>query len=169
MIDLLIVVFKIRRWELRDTERERRKIDIYLSIFPPSPSSCSSSFLILCHYLPIQLLPREPEISFRHSVWSPPLPPLTMSPSRVLPSAEDGDIFEDDLELSIVGLGSQYPDFHNSPESIDTLAKRWHPESPAWVYPWFTILSKPNPNQKSLSDVLGMIEDLKLNQGAVHQ
>lgn len=52
-----------------------------------------------------------------------------MSPSRVL--STDEDRFEDDLGLSIVGLGSQYPEFHNPPESIDTLAKRWYPESPA--------------------------------------
>ena len=53
-----------------------------------------------------------------------------MSPSRVSPTPE-GDYFDADLDLSIVGLGSQYPDFHNAPESVDVLAKRWYPESPA--------------------------------------
>ncbi|KAJ0109838.1 hypothetical protein J7T55_004388 [Diaporthe amygdali] len=35
------------------------------------------------------------------------------------------------LGLSILGLGSQYPPFGLKPDAIDTLAKRYHPESPS--------------------------------------
>lgn len=35
------------------------------------------------------------------------------------------------LGLSILGVGSQYPPYGLKPDAIDTLAKRYHPESPS--------------------------------------
>jgi type III polyketide synthase len=36
-----------------------------------------------------------------------------------------------DLSLSILGLGTQYPPFGLQPDSVETLAKRFYPDSPA--------------------------------------
>jgi type III polyketide synthase len=36
-----------------------------------------------------------------------------------------------ELGLSIVGLGVQYPPHQLKPDAIDTLAKRFYPESPS--------------------------------------
>lgn len=36
-----------------------------------------------------------------------------------------------DLSLSILGLGTQYPPFGLQPNSVETLAKRFYPDSPA--------------------------------------
>ena len=54
-----------------------------------------------------------------------------MSPSLVLPHATADDNFEDNLELSIVGIGAEYPPYHNGPEALEILAKRHYPESTA--------------------------------------
>lgn len=37
----------------------------------------------------------------------------------------------DDLNLSILGLGTQYPPHSLKPDSIEVLSKRFYPESPA--------------------------------------
>jgi type III polyketide synthase len=35
------------------------------------------------------------------------------------------------LNLSIVGLGTQYPRYAIKPEALDTLSKRFYPDSPS--------------------------------------
>lgn len=37
----------------------------------------------------------------------------------------------EDLGLSILGLGAQYPPYDLKPESLEILSKRFYPESPA--------------------------------------
>jgi len=39
-----------------------------------------------------------------------------------------------DLGLSIVGLGTQYPPFSTPPSALETLAKRFYPDSPAYDF-----------------------------------
>ena len=41
------------------------------------------------------------------------------------------DLFEDDLHLSIVGLGVEYAAFSVGPESLERIAKKLYPESNA--------------------------------------
>ncbi len=36
-----------------------------------------------------------------------------------------------ELGLSIVGLGSQYPPYSLKPDSLETLSKRYYPDTPA--------------------------------------
>lgn len=36
-----------------------------------------------------------------------------------------------ELGLSILGVGSQYPPYALKPDAVETLAKRFYPESPA--------------------------------------
>lgn len=57
-----------------------------------------------------------------------------MSPS-VLRSSTATETFENDLNLSIVGLGVQYPPFSNGPEALEVLARKFYPESNASVSP----------------------------------
>ena len=38
-----------------------------------------------------------------------------------------------DLNLSIIGLGTQYPPYLLDPSDLDTLCKRHYPETPAYV------------------------------------
>jgi hypothetical protein len=40
-----------------------------------------------------------------------------------------------DLNLSIIGLGTEYPPYPLVPADLDTLCKRFYPESPAFVAP----------------------------------
>ena len=51
------------------------------------------------------------------------------------PTAENGntthDHFESGLNLSILGLGAEYPPFRVGPESLETLANRFYPPSTA--------------------------------------
>lgn len=37
----------------------------------------------------------------------------------------------EDVELSILGLGTQYPPHALKPNSLDVLSKRFYPDSPA--------------------------------------
>ncbi|MCJ1368822.1 hypothetical protein MMC20_000029 [Loxospora ochrophaea] len=53
-----------------------------------------------------------------------------MSPSAVCGSTAN-DHFNDDLSLSIVGLGVEYPPFSIGPEALETLAERYYPPSMA--------------------------------------
>ncbi|MCJ1478160.1 hypothetical protein MMC13_006836 [Lambiella insularis] len=53
-----------------------------------------------------------------------------MSPSAV-PHSTASDHFKDDLNLSILGLGVDYPSFRNGPEALETLARRHYPDSTA--------------------------------------
>lgn len=53
-----------------------------------------------------------------------------MSPSAVNGSTAH-DRFENDLNLSILGLGVEYPPFLLGPESLETLADRFYPPSQA--------------------------------------
>jgi fungal type III polyketide synthase len=36
-----------------------------------------------------------------------------------------------DLDLSVIGIGVEYPPFKLGPEALDTLCKRHYPETPA--------------------------------------
>jgi type III polyketide synthase len=38
-----------------------------------------------------------------------------------------------DLELSIIGVGSQYPPYNLDSDAIDILSKRFYPESTSYV------------------------------------
>jgi hypothetical protein len=42
----------------------------------------------------------------------------------------------EDLGLSILGLGTQYPPHSLKPSSLEELSKRFYPESPAYVFPY---------------------------------
>ncbi len=53
-----------------------------------------------------------------------------MSPSAVPASTANGQ-FENDLNLSLVGLGVEYPPFLVGPEALETLANRFYPPSTA--------------------------------------
>lgn len=53
-----------------------------------------------------------------------------MSPAAVNGNTPH-DRFEDDLNLSILGLGAEYPPFSLGPEALETLANRFYPPSPA--------------------------------------
>ncbi|KAL8828760.1 MAG: hypothetical protein Q9170_006461 [Blastenia crenularia] len=53
-----------------------------------------------------------------------------MSPSAV-PTATTHNQFENDLNLSLLGLGVEYPPFLVGPEALETLANRFYPPSPA--------------------------------------
>ena len=53
-----------------------------------------------------------------------------MSPSAVRDSTTNNR-FEDDLELSIVGLGAEYPINLVGPDSLEIVAERHYPESNA--------------------------------------
>ncbi len=53
-----------------------------------------------------------------------------MSPSAVHNSTGH-DRFADDLNLSIVGLGVDYPPFSLGPDALETLANRFYPPSTA--------------------------------------
>ncbi|KAL8751315.1 MAG: hypothetical protein Q9184_006106 [Pyrenodesmia sp. 2 TL-2023] len=53
-----------------------------------------------------------------------------MSPSAVPTSTANGH-FENDLNLSLVGLGVEYPPFLVGPEALETLANRFYPPSTA--------------------------------------
>ncbi|KAA6411745.1 MAG: chalcone synthase [Lasallia pustulata] len=53
-----------------------------------------------------------------------------MSPSAVRNSTANNR-FEDDLSLSIVGLGVEYPPFSLGPEALETIAARYYPDSTA--------------------------------------
>ena len=53
-----------------------------------------------------------------------------MSPSAVRHSTAS-DHFKDDLNLSIVGLGVEYPPTRVGPDALEILAKRHYPDSPA--------------------------------------
>ena len=54
-----------------------------------------------------------------------------------------GGDFQDDLDLSIVGLGVAYPDFAMGPEAVQTLAHRHYPNSPAFVGSSVRSFSQP--------------------------
>lgn len=63
-----------------------------------------------------------------------------MSPSVVLSgdtnSAFNGNAnfhFTNDLNLSILGLGVEYPPYRVGPDAVQTLAERFYPPSPAYV------------------------------------
>lgn len=59
-----------------------------------------------------------------------------MSPSRDQPTEEFTDKKGfNELGLSIVGLGVEYPPFLLEPSALDTLVKRHYPDSPAYVDP----------------------------------
>ena len=47
-------------------------------------------------------------------------------------SATNGH-FTNDLNLSILGLGVEYPPYRVGPEAVQTLAERFYPPSPAYV------------------------------------
>ncbi|KAL8691954.1 MAG: hypothetical protein Q9218_002916 [Villophora microphyllina] len=53
-----------------------------------------------------------------------------MSPSAVRPQTAN-DQFESDLNLSLLGLGVEYPPFLVGPEALETLANRFYPPSTA--------------------------------------
>ena len=53
-----------------------------------------------------------------------------MSPTAINGSTSH-DRFENDLNLSIVGLGVEYPPFQLGPDALETLAKRYYPQSTA--------------------------------------
>ncbi|KAI4108289.1 MAG: hypothetical protein L6R37_001162 [Teloschistes peruensis] len=53
-----------------------------------------------------------------------------MSPSAVPAPTAKGH-FENDLNLSLLGLGVEYPPFLVGPEALETLANRFYPPSPA--------------------------------------
>lgn len=53
-----------------------------------------------------------------------------MSPSAVNTSIAS-DRFASDLNLSIVGLGVEYPPFSLGPEALETLANRFYKKSTA--------------------------------------
>ena len=47
-------------------------------------------------------------------------------------SATQDQLFDDNLNLSILGLGVEYPPHRHGPESLDVLANRFYKDSPAW-------------------------------------
>ena len=51
-----------------------------------------------------------------------------MSPTAVNGSTSH-DRFESGLNLSILGLGVEYPPFELGPDDLDTLASRFYPQS----------------------------------------
>jgi len=51
-----------------------------------------------------------------------------MSPTAVNGSTSH-DRFESDLDLSILGLGVEYPPFELRPDALETLANRFYPPS----------------------------------------
>lgn len=51
-----------------------------------------------------------------------------MSPSAV-PHSTASDHFKDDLNLSILGLGVDYPIHENGPDVLEILARRHYPDS----------------------------------------
>lgn len=53
-----------------------------------------------------------------------------MSPSVTSHITAD-DLFDDGLNLSIVGLGVQYPPYRVGPDALETLARRYYPDSNA--------------------------------------
>ena len=53
-----------------------------------------------------------------------------MSPSAINGSTAH-DRFESNLNLSILGLGAEYPPFQLGPEALETLANRFYPSSTA--------------------------------------
>jgi hypothetical protein len=53
-----------------------------------------------------------------------------MSPS-VVPRSTATDHFEDDLNLSILGLGVDYPPIRNGPEKLEVIANRHYPKTTA--------------------------------------
>lgn len=55
-----------------------------------------------------------------------------MSPA-VLPNGTAKHHFTCDLNLSILGLGVEYPPYRVGPEALQTLAERYYPQSPAYV------------------------------------
>ena len=54
-----------------------------------------------------------------------------MSPSAVRPHGAANGHFDDDLDLSIVGLGVEYPPYRVGPEALEILAERHYPDSTA--------------------------------------
>lgn len=62
-----------------------------------------------------------------------------MSPSAV-PSSTSHGHFKSDLNLSLQGLGVEYPPFLVGPEALETLANRFYPPTAAYV----TINSLPS-------------------------
>ncbi|KAL8683676.1 MAG: hypothetical protein Q9224_006664, partial [Gallowayella concinna] len=54
-----------------------------------------------------------------------------MSPSTVPNSTTSNDHFQSDLNLSLCGLGVEYPPFLVGPEALETLANRFYPPSTA--------------------------------------
>lgn len=69
----------------------------------------------------------------KHSLIGHLYPPLTlvpMSPSAI-PHSTASDHFKDDLNLSILGLGVEYPPVRNGPEGLEIIANRHCPESTA--------------------------------------
>ena len=53
-----------------------------------------------------------------------------MSPSAI-PHSTASDHFKDGLNLSILGLGVDYPPVRNGPEGLEIIANRHYPESTA--------------------------------------
>ena len=71
-----------------------------------------------------------------------------MSPSATMngTSATNGtasEEFQNDLDLSVVGLGVAYPEFAMGPEAIQTLAGRHYPDSLAFVGDSVRSFSQP--------------------------
>jgi type III polyketide synthase len=62
-----------------------------------------------------------------------------MSPSRDAPEAqaETAGAFGKfgNLNLSVIGLGVEYPPFKLAPNDLNTLVARHYPDSPAYVSP----------------------------------
>jgi fungal type III polyketide synthase len=57
-----------------------------------------------------------------------------MSPSRDETDAPRGAIGTfGDLDLSVIGIGVEYPPYKLGPQALDTLCKRHYPETPAYV------------------------------------
>ena len=82
--------------------------------------------------------------SFRKFNWqfSTSINPATMSPSRDIQHATSNEF--GDLNLSITGLGIEYPPYKLEPEALDTICQRHYPDSPAFV---------PNPSPLSPSNI----------------
>ncbi len=59
---------------------------------------------------------------------------LVMSPSAVNTNI-NSDQFASDLNLTILGLGVEYPPFSLGPEALETLANRFYKKSIAWDFP----------------------------------
>lgn len=57
-----------------------------------------------------------------------------MSPSA-LPNGTANGRLTSDLNLSILGLGVEYPPYRVGPDALQTIAERYYPESPAYVEP----------------------------------